>query len=162
MRKIFLLILLHVVVLGGIWWWRHTEPDAFPVHDPVRLQIQNERMIDAGEIFIKESSSSISIKGPTSMTIWMYVSATEISGLTQNRDLQLRLNAFNNDLFQALVKEIHPEPERREDGVYYLILMEISPEEKTPSSTETFAPLCDKSKNQNRTGFPPDKFFENN
>jgi len=152
-RKIFLLVLLHIVVLGGIWWWRQSEPETFPVHDPLRLQTQNERMVDEGEIFITDNSSSVSIKGPTSMTLWMYVSATEISGLTQNRDLQLRLNAFDNSLFSALVKEIHPEPEIREDGVYYLVLMEISPEADTPSSAETFAPLCDKSNNQNRADF---------
>lgn len=71
----------------------------------------------------------ITVLDTSRLEMWIYVDETDISQVKVGQALEFRVDAWPERIFKGTVATVYPEPEVRENIVYYRALVEISAEQ---------------------------------
>ncbi len=132
MRKIFLLVLLHILVLGGIWLWR-SEPDV-PVHpgDPARISMTGQETgeFTGGEILLPGLPPvDVDINGPARMSLWIYLPEHMLQDLDRDSPVSIRMPGEGEEVFTGRVAGVDTASRERGGETHYRVLLELDPEQ---------------------------------
>jgi HlyD family secretion protein/macrolide-specific efflux system membrane fusion protein len=73
----------------------------------------------------------ITVLDPTRLEMWVYVDETDVGQVKTGMPVEFRVDAYPDVTFRGLVDSIYPQPEIRDNIVYYQALVRLSPEEST-------------------------------
>ncbi len=71
----------------------------------------------------------ITLIDPTKLEIWLYVDETDIGLVTPGKEVHYYVDAYPDKWFFGKISTIYPEPEVKENIVYYLAIVKVSPED---------------------------------
>lgn len=71
----------------------------------------------------------ITILNPERLEIWTYIDETNIGRIKVNQEVEFTVDAYKDKKFKGKVDDIYPQPEIRENIVYYLSIVKIKPED---------------------------------
>ena len=74
-------------------------------------------------------SNLITVIDPTRLEMWVYVDETDIGRVTPGLPVRYTVDAYRDRVFEGTVKRIYPQPEVRDNIVYYNALVEVTPEQ---------------------------------
>jgi HlyD family secretion protein/macrolide-specific efflux system membrane fusion protein len=74
-------------------------------------------------------SNLITILDPSRLEMWIYVDETDVGQMRPGMSVEFTVDAYPDDIFEGGIKQIYPEPEIRENIVYYLALVPVSPDQ---------------------------------
>ncbi|WP_291323313.1 hypothetical protein [Desulfonatronospira sp.] len=130
MRKICLLILLHVLVLGGIWLWRQDEQPPLQSGEPSRITVTAQDMpkITGGEMLLPgRSPVQVDIAGPARLALWIYMSENMLQDLSLEGDMSIRLDSNGQNILTGRVAGVDTSAIIRSGKTYYRVLLEMDP-----------------------------------
>jgi HlyD family secretion protein len=73
----------------------------------------------------------ITVIDPARLEMWTYVDETDIGQVHPGQPVEFRVDAYPGRVFKGTVDTIYPEPEIRDNIVYYRALVKINPEQAT-------------------------------
>lgn len=73
----------------------------------------------------------ITVLDPARLEMWTYVDETDIGQVHPGQPVEFRVDAYPERDFKGAVDTIYPEPEIRDNIVYYRALVKINPEQAT-------------------------------
>ncbi|MGD8970620.1 MAG: efflux RND transporter periplasmic adaptor subunit [Desulfobacterales bacterium] len=73
----------------------------------------------------------ITVLDPVRLEMWTYVDETDIGQVHPGQPVEFRVDAYPGRVFKGAVDTIYPEPEIRDNIVYYRALVKINPEQAT-------------------------------
>ncbi|MEN8754143.1 MAG: efflux RND transporter periplasmic adaptor subunit, partial [Desulfobacterales bacterium] len=73
----------------------------------------------------------ITVLDPARLEMWTYVDETDIGQVHPGQPVEFRVDAYPGRVFKGTVDTIYPEPEIRDNIVYYRALVKINPEQAT-------------------------------
>ena len=73
----------------------------------------------------------ITVLDPTRLEMWIYVDETDVGQVKPGMPVEFRVDAYPDAVFKGSVDTIYPQPEIRDNIVYYQALVNLSPEEAT-------------------------------
>lgn len=73
----------------------------------------------------------ITVIDPARLEMWTYVDETDIGQVHPGQPVEFRVDAYPGRVFKGNVDTIYPEPEIRDNIVYYRALVKINPEQAT-------------------------------
>jgi HlyD family secretion protein/macrolide-specific efflux system membrane fusion protein len=73
----------------------------------------------------------ITVLDPTRLEMWIYVDETDVGQVKPDMPVDFRVDAYPDTVFKGDVDTIYPQPEIRDNIVYYQALVRLSPEEAT-------------------------------
>lgn len=84
-----------------------------------------------GEMVVSGLSTTnlITILDPTKLEIWIYIDETDIGKVKENMDVEYWVDAYRNKIFKGNIFAIYPQPEVKDNIVYYLATVKIKPED---------------------------------
>ena len=71
----------------------------------------------------------ITVLDPARLEMWIYVDETDIGQVHPGQPVEFRVDAYPGRVFRGTVDTIYPEPEIRDNIVYYQALVKINPEQ---------------------------------
>jgi len=71
----------------------------------------------------------ITVLDPARLEMWTYVDETDIGQVHPGQQVEFRVDAYPGRVFKGTVDTIYPEPEIRDNIVYYRALVKINPEQ---------------------------------
>lgn len=71
----------------------------------------------------------ITILDPTKLEVWIYVDETDIGKVKPGNEVTYYVDAYPDKMLKGKVATIYPEPEIRENIVYYLAILKVRPED---------------------------------
>ena len=74
-------------------------------------------------------SNLITVIDPSRLEMWIYVDETDVGQVTPGMPVEFRVDAFRNRLFSSSIEQIYPEPEIRDNIVYYRALCPVTREQ---------------------------------
>lgn len=75
-----------------------------------------------------EVANLITILDPTRLEMWIYVDETDVGQIRPGMPVEFRVDAYPGRVFEGTVNQIYPEPEVRDNIVYYQALVRMTPE----------------------------------
>lgn len=75
-----------------------------------------------------EVANLITILDPTRLEMWIYVDETDVGRIRPGMPVEFRVDAYPGRIFDGTVNQIYPEPEIRDNIVYYQALVRLTPE----------------------------------
>jgi len=84
-----------------------------------------------GEMVVSGLSTTnlITILDPTKLEIWIYIDETDIGRVKENMEVEYWVDAYRNKLFKGIISSIYPQPEVKDNIVYYLATVKVKPED---------------------------------
>ncbi len=84
-----------------------------------------------GEMVVSGLSTTnlITILDPTRLEIWIYIDETDIGKVKENMEVEYWVDAYRNKIFKGTIFAIYPQPEVKDNIVYYLATVKIKPED---------------------------------
>ncbi len=84
-----------------------------------------------GETVVAGLSAAILITviDPTKLEMWIYVDETDVGRVKPGMAVEYWVDAFRNKVFRGRIDSIYPQPEIRDNIVYYLAIVKIAPED---------------------------------
>lgn len=73
----------------------------------------------------------ITVLDPQRLEMWVYVDETDVGQVKPGQKVEFRVDAYPGRIFEGEVLTIYPQPEIRDNIVYYQALVGISPEQAT-------------------------------
>lgn len=73
----------------------------------------------------------ITVLDPSRLEMWIYVDETDVGQVKPDMPVEFRVDAYPDTVFKGDVDTIYPQPEIRDNIVYYQALVRLSPEEAT-------------------------------
>jgi len=73
----------------------------------------------------------ITVLDPSRLEMWIYVDETDVGQVKPDMHVDFRVDAYPDTVFKGDVDTIYPQPEIRDNIVYYQALVRLSPEEAT-------------------------------
>lgn len=73
----------------------------------------------------------ITVLDPSRLEMWIYVDETDVGQVRPGMPVEFRVDAYPGTTFTGRVDQIYPQPEIRDNIVYYQALVRLSPEEAT-------------------------------
>ncbi len=70
----------------------------------------------------------ITVLDPTRLEMWVYVDETDVGQVKPAMPVEFRVDAYPDTVFKGEVDTIYPQPEIRDNIVYYQALVKLSPE----------------------------------
>ena len=70
----------------------------------------------------------ITVLDPTRLEMWIYVDETDVGQVKQDMPVDFRVDAYPDAVFKGQVETIYPQPEIRDNIVYYQALVRLSPD----------------------------------
>jgi HlyD family secretion protein len=74
-------------------------------------------------------SNLITILDPLRLEMWIYIDETDVGRVSTGLPVKYTVDAFRNRTFKGIVDRIYPEPEIRDNIVYYRTLIKVTAEE---------------------------------
>ncbi len=74
-------------------------------------------------------SNLVTILAPDMLEMWIYVDETDIGRVTEGMPVEFTVDSFADKVFKGVVERIYPEPEVRDNIVYYSALVTVSGEQ---------------------------------
>ena len=71
----------------------------------------------------------ITVLDPSRLEMWIYVDETDIGRVVPGLPVEFQVDAYPNDTFHGAINAIYPEPEVRDNIVYYQALVTLDPEQ---------------------------------
>lgn len=71
----------------------------------------------------------ITILNPEKLEIWTYIDETNIGRIKVGQDVEFTVDTYKDRVFKGKVDDIYPQPEVKENIVYYLAIVKIKPED---------------------------------
>jgi len=71
-------------------------------------------------------SNLITVLDPTRLEMWIYIDETDVGRVTTGLPVKYTVDAFRNRVFEGSVDRIYPEPEIRDNIVYYRALVRVT------------------------------------
>ena len=71
----------------------------------------------------------ITVLDPARLEMWIYVDETDVGQVKKDMPVEFRVDAYPDTVFKGTVDTIYPQPEIKENIVYYQALVRLSPEE---------------------------------
>jgi len=71
----------------------------------------------------------ITLLDPNLLEIWIYVDETDIGKVKTGLPIEYKVDAYRDRVFQGTISAIYPQPEIRDNIVYYLATVKINPED---------------------------------
>jgi RND family efflux transporter MFP subunit len=71
----------------------------------------------------------ITVIDPTRLEMWIYVDETDIGRTRPGMDVTYWVDTYRNRQFSGRIEKIYPEPEIKDNIVYYLAIVKIPPED---------------------------------
>ncbi len=71
----------------------------------------------------------VTVLDPTKLEMWIYVDETDIGKAAVGQDVEFYVDTFPAKTFKGKVEKIYPQPVVKENIVYYLSTMKVSPED---------------------------------
>lgn len=75
-----------------------------------------------------EVANLITILDPTRLEMWIYVDETDVGQIRPGMAVEFRVDAYPNQTFTGTVDQIYPEPEIKDNIVYYQALVRLNPD----------------------------------
>ncbi len=75
-----------------------------------------------------EVANLITILDPARLEMWIYVDETDVGQVRPGMPVEFRVDAYPDTVFSGTVDQIYPEPEVRDNIVYYQALVRLSSE----------------------------------
>lgn len=69
----------------------------------------------------------ITVLDPTRLEMWIYVDETDVGQVTQGMRVEFRVDSMPGEVFSGAVDQIYPQPEIRDNIVYYQALVRLDP-----------------------------------
>lgn len=84
-----------------------------------------------GEMVVSGLSTTnlITILDPTKLEIWIYIDETDIGKVKEKMDVEYWVDAYRNKIFKGVISTIYPQPEVKDNIVYYLATVKVKPED---------------------------------
>lgn len=84
-----------------------------------------------GEMVVSGLSTTnlITILDPTRLEIWIYIDETDIGKVKENMEVEYWVDAYRNKIFKGVIASIYPQPEVKDNIVYYLATVKVKPED---------------------------------
>ena len=73
----------------------------------------------------------ITVLDPQRLEMWVYVDETDVGQVQPGQKVEFKVDAYPGRIFEGEVQTIYPQPEIRDNIVYYQALVGISPEQAT-------------------------------
>jgi HlyD family secretion protein/macrolide-specific efflux system membrane fusion protein len=85
----------------------------------------------AGETVVAglQVANLITVLDPTRLEMWIYVDETDVGQVKPGMPVEFRVDAFAGTTFKGSVNQIYPQPEIRDNIVYYQALVRLDPVE---------------------------------
>jgi len=74
-------------------------------------------------------SNLITVLDPSRLEMWIYIDETDVGRVSAGLPVKYTVDAFRNQVFNGTVDRIYPEPEIRDNIVYYRVLVRVTTEE---------------------------------
>ncbi|WP_419786247.1 efflux RND transporter periplasmic adaptor subunit [Pseudodesulfovibrio sp.] len=74
-------------------------------------------------------SNLITVIDPTRLEMWIYVDETDIGRVRPGLPVRYTVDAYRDKIFEGTVERIYPQPEVRDNIVYYNALVQVTPEQ---------------------------------
>lgn len=71
----------------------------------------------------------ITILNPERLEIWTYIDETNIGRIKVNQEVEFTVDAYKDKKFKGKIDDIYPQPEVKENIVYYLAIVKVKPED---------------------------------
>ena len=71
----------------------------------------------------------VTVLDPTRLEMWIYVDETDVGLARSGQPVEFKVDAYPGRTFDGAIATIYPEPEIRDNIVYYRALVEIDPEQ---------------------------------
>ncbi len=71
----------------------------------------------------------ITLIDPNLLEIWIYVDETDIGKVKIGLPIEYKVDAYRDKVFQGIISAIYPQPEIKENIVYYIATVKIKPED---------------------------------
>lgn len=71
-------------------------------------------------------SNLITVLDPSKLEMWIYVDETDVGRVAPGLPVRYTVDAFRDKVFEGVVDRIYPEPEVRDNIVYYRTLVKVS------------------------------------
>lgn len=87
--------------------------------------------IQEGETVVAglEVANLITVLDPSRLEMWIYVDETDIGQVHPGLPVEFQVDALPDTVFHGSIDQIYPEPEVRDNIVYYQALVRVSPEQ---------------------------------
>ena len=122
---------------------RHSVASARASLDTLKVQLSYTRIyspIDGvvsqvaaqeGETIVSGLSVSnlVTVLDPSRLEMWIYIDETDIGRVATGLPVRYTVDAYRNRVFEGTVDRIYPEPEIRDNIVYYRTLVRVTPEQ---------------------------------
>lgn len=122
---------------------RHSVASARARLDTLKVQLSYTRIfspIDGvvsqvaaqeGETIVSGLSVSnlITVLDPSRLEMWIYIDETDVGRVTHGLPVRYTVDAYRDRVFEGEVDTIYPEPEIRDNIVYYRALVRVTPEQ---------------------------------
>ena len=70
----------------------------------------------------------ITVLDPTKLEMWIYIDETDVGQVTPGLPVEFSVDAYPDETFTGTVDQIYPQPEIRDNIVYYRGLLKLAPE----------------------------------
>ena len=122
-----------------------SKEEAEAVIDSVNTKISYTRIVSpidgvvafvtsqAGETVVAglQVANLITVLDPARLEMWIYVDETDVGQVTPGLPVEFRVDAQPGSVFRGSVDQIYPQPEIRDNIVYYQALVRLDPREST-------------------------------
>ena len=128
MRKVCLLVLLHILVLGGIWLWRSDPDPAVHPGDPAWIGMTGQDMQKSfrGELMLPgQPPADVEIDGHARVSLWIYLPESMLENLRRDSPVSIRLQGGEEDVLTGRVSGVDSASRKRSGETYYRVLLEI-------------------------------------
>lgn len=72
-----------------------------------------------------EVANLITVLDPTRLEMWIYVDETDVGRVEHGLPVEFQVDAYPKDVFKGTIDQIYPEPEIRDNIVYYQALVRL-------------------------------------
>jgi HlyD family secretion protein/macrolide-specific efflux system membrane fusion protein len=100
------------------------------IHSPI-AGVVSQVTAQEGETIVAglQVANLITVLDPSRLEMWIYVDETDIGRVRHGQAVEFRVDAYPGRIFPGTVAEIYPEPEIRDNIVYYRALVAIDDEQ---------------------------------
>ncbi|EPR43685.1 secretion protein HlyD family protein [Desulfovibrio sp. X2] len=74
-------------------------------------------------------SNIITVLDPTRLEMWIYVDETDVGHVKPGLPVEFTVDAYPGTVFRGNIDRVYPEPEVRDNIVYYLAIVKLDPEQ---------------------------------
>jgi len=100
------------------------------IHSPIN-GVVSQITAQEGETIVAglQVANLITVLDPSRLEMWVYVDETDIGQVKPGQAVEFKVDAYPGRTFEGTVDTIYPQPEIRDNIVYYQALVGISPEQ---------------------------------